>query len=135
MENNNFLETLASRLGQNASIKNVYGDPVTAQGKTIIPVAKIAMGLGGGYGHKNGKEQKGATDSPQADDTKGEGAGGGGGMYATPKGVYEISDKCTRFIPADATKQFLSVAAMAFLAGRWVGRRKRKKEHFDGHKA
>lgn len=132
MENNSFLETLASRLGQNASIKNVYGEPVTAQGKTIIPVAKIAMGLGGGYGHKNGK-QKAATDTGQTED-KGEGAGGGGGMYATPKGVYEISDKCTRFIPADATKQFLSVAAMAFLAGRWVGRRKRKKEQFMGHK-
>ena len=135
MENNNFLETLASRLGQNASVKNVYGEPLTAQGRTIIPVAKVAMGLGGGYGHKNGKQQKNATGDNSAEDNKGEGAGGGGGMYATPKGVYEISEKCTRFIPADATRQFLTIAALAFFAGRIMGRRHRKREQFAGHKA
>lgn len=135
MENNNFLETLASRFGQNASVKNVYGEPITAQGKTIIPVAKIAMGLGGGYGHKNGKHQNASTDAGQADDNKGEGAGAGGGMYATAKGIYEVTNKCTRFIPANATKQMLTIAAMAFITGRWMGRRKRKKDQYTGHKA
>jgi hypothetical protein len=38
MENMNFLENLATRLGQNASVKNVYGEPVIAHDKTIIPV-------------------------------------------------------------------------------------------------
>src|SRR5215210_4257523 len=98
MENNSFLETLAARLGQNASVKNVYGEPITTRNKTIIPVAKIAMGLGGGYGHKNGKNKKLAANSTEKpEENKGEGAGGGGGMYATAKGVYEVTDKCTRF--------------------------------------
>ena len=50
MENGNFLEKMASQFGQNASVKNVYGEPVRAGEKIIIPVARIAYGLGGGYG-------------------------------------------------------------------------------------
>jgi uncharacterized spore protein YtfJ len=136
MENNTLLETIARGFGQNASIKNVYGEPVTAHGRTIIPVAKIAMGLGGGYGVKKDKKQKLAetAERPQ-DNNNGEGSGAGGGMYATAKGVYEITDKGTCFIPADATKQLLAIAAIAFVTGRWVGRRKRKNEQFIGHKA
>ena len=51
MENINFLENLAQRLGQTATVKNVYGDPVVAGDKTIIPVAQIIYGFGGGYGY------------------------------------------------------------------------------------
>jgi len=51
MENINFLETLAQRLGQTATVKNVYGEPVAAGDKTIIPVAQIIYGFGGGYGY------------------------------------------------------------------------------------
>lgn len=119
MENNNFLETLADRFGQNASVKNVFGEPITAQGKTIIPVARIAYGLGGGYG-KNGKPKKPEITPEGTAENKEEGAGAGGGMYATPKGVYEISGKCTRFIPANATKQILMVALFAFLTGKMM---------------
>lgn len=134
MENNNFLETVATQLGQNGSVKNVYGAPITAQGKTIIPVAQIAMGFGGGHGQKNGKPQNDTTDVASAAEGN-KGAGAGGGMFATAKGVYEVTDKCTRFIPANATKQLLVIAAVAFLTGRWVGHRKRKKESYMGHKA
>src|SRR3954471_12126620 len=110
MENNNFLEALAARFGQNASVKNVYGEPITTQGRTIIPVAQIAMGLGGGHGQKNNKHKNAGTNREEPEDNKGEGAGAGGGMYATAKGVYEISEKSTRFIPANAMKQLLTSA-------------------------
>ena len=135
MENNALLETIAQHFGQNASIKNVYGEPITAHGKTIIPVAKIAMGLGGGYGTQKGRKQKTAETVEKPEDNNGEGLGAGGGMYATAKGVYEVSDKCTRFIPADATRQLLTIAAIAFVTGRWIGRRKRRKQEYKGHKA
>jgi uncharacterized spore protein YtfJ len=136
MENNALLETIARGFGQNASIKNVYGEPITTHGRTIIPVAKIAMGLGGGQGIQKDRKQKIAqtTEKPE-DNKKGEGSGAGGGMYATAKGVYEISDKGTRFIPADATKQLLTIAAIAFITGRWMGRRKRTRQEYKGHKA
>jgi uncharacterized spore protein YtfJ len=135
MENNNFLETLAVRFGQNASIKNVYGEPITTQGRTIIPVAKIAMGLGGGQGHGKPKKMGANVQLQENDKGEGEGSGGGGGMYATAKGVYEISDKGTSFIHANAAKQMLVIAALAFVAGRFVGRRKRQKEQYKGFKA
>jgi uncharacterized spore protein YtfJ len=104
MENTSFLESLAARFGQNASVKNVYGEPITAQGKTIVPVAHIAMGLGGGYGHgnKNGKGKQLENTSLITKEIP-EGAGAGGGMFATAKGVYKITDTGTKFIPANAT--------------------------------
>ena len=45
----------------------------------------------------------------------GEGAGGGGGMYARAKGVFEITETGTRFIPADTTRQILTGIAIGFL--------------------
>lgn len=45
MENANFIENIATRLGQSATVKNVYGEPVVAGDKTIIPVAQVALGL------------------------------------------------------------------------------------------
>jgi uncharacterized spore protein YtfJ len=41
MSNENFLEKLATQFSQSASVKNVYGEPVQAGDKTIIPVAQI----------------------------------------------------------------------------------------------
>ena len=31
-----------------ANVKSVYGEPIAAQGKTVIPVAKVMYGYGGG---------------------------------------------------------------------------------------
>lgn len=107
MENENFIEKLAAGFGQSASVKNVFGEPIQAGDKTIIPVAKITYGLGGGFGHsKKNKKQLEAVVSPE-EAPIGEGAGGGGGLLATPKGVYEITPKCTRFIPANSTRQVM----------------------------
>jgi len=62
MENGFFLEKLASLFGQNASVKNVFGEPIKAGDKTIIPVAQIAYGLGGGYGHGVKKKKPSQVD-------------------------------------------------------------------------
>ena len=119
MENVNFLENLASRLGQNASVKSVYGDPVVTDGKTIIPVAQVAFGFGGGFGEK--KKKNISSGNPQSESREnekgiaGEGAGGGGGMYAKAKGVYEITSQQTRFIPVNNNKQLLIAALVGFL--------------------
>lgn len=124
MENEKSLDILASHLEKNASVKNVFGEPITANGRTIIPVAKIAFGLGGGSGHKGFKKSmdssvaEGTTELPQ-------GSGTGGGMCAWPKGVYDVSDKCTRFIPADSTRHLLFGFIAGFLIKGWFFRKKR----------
>lgn len=126
MTNENFIEKLAAGFGQSASVKNVFGEPIQAGDKTIIPVAKITYGLGGGFGQsKKNKKQLEAVVSPE-EAPVGEGAGGGGGLLAIPKGVYEITPACTRFIPANGSRQLLLgiVAGMLLKSLFFSGRRK-----------
>jgi uncharacterized spore protein YtfJ len=117
MDNNNFIENIATPLQHNASVRNVFGEPITAQGKTIIPVAQIAFGFGGGFGQKN---KPSVNDSSKGE----EGAGGGGGMFARPKGVYEVTDSGTRFIPVNNTMQLLLAGLAGFLIRGWLLRRR-----------
>lgn len=134
MNDNNFLETLAASLHDNASVKTVYGEPVRAGDKVIIPVAQVMLGMGGGFGRGIPQTKKLLPpDSPQtnlADKVANhEGAGGGGGMRVVPTGVYEITPTCTRFIPAHSLKQVLVGLAAGFLLKQLIslGRNYRKK--------
>lgn len=61
------------------SVRRVFGDPLTADGVTIIPVARIAGGAGGGGGEGTGPEDQG-----------GHGFGTGFGLGARPVGVFQI---------------------------------------------
>lgn len=42
------LQAIAERLHSSSSIHTIYGDPIEAQGKTLIPMAKVSYGFGGG---------------------------------------------------------------------------------------
>jgi uncharacterized spore protein YtfJ len=53
------LGSLAESLRESAAVEKVYGEPVEAHGKTIIPVARIAYGLGRGYGKAHSYDEKG----------------------------------------------------------------------------
>ncbi|RYG53760.1 MAG: hypothetical protein EOO01_03500 [Chitinophagaceae bacterium] len=117
MVNENFLEKLASGLGQTAAIKNVMGEPIHLHEKTIIPVARVAYGFGGGYGEgrrKQGSHQS-LQDIPGEQGPMGEGAGGGGGVHASVKGVFEITPNSSRFIPANPGRHVLLGIAIGFL--------------------
>ena len=115
MENINFLENLATRLGQNATVKNVYGEPVVAGDKTIIPVAEVMYGFGGGYGYGKRKPVAGAQQNENDKAKTGEGLGGGGGVLARPKGVYEISKNGTRYIPANYRRQIIAAVLIGIM--------------------
>ena len=103
------LSALSERLAGSANIKSVFGEPVTVGERVIIPVARIAYGLGGGSGKHGEKSQ--------------EGAGMGGGAAAIPAGVWEISAAGTRFIPANANRKLAVAVLVGFCAGLWFGRR------------
>src|ERR1044071_6413096 len=45
-----FVERMAERVGAKASVGAVFGDPIERNGITIIPVAKVRWGFGGGAG-------------------------------------------------------------------------------------
>ena len=105
------LEPIAEKLQSGTNVRAVYGDPVEAHGKTIIPVAKIAYGFGGGFGAKKdgdpGKEEGGA----------------GGGIMAKPIGVIEVSEEGTRYISIGGRKKLAGFLALGFIAGYLIGRR------------
>ena len=82
------LTTLADRFSTTGKVQTVFGEPIEAHGRTIIPVANVKYGLGAGGGGEN---------KSQSDDAIG-GAGGGGGVKVTPIGVLEISESGTNFI-------------------------------------
>ena len=116
MENENFIERIAKGFSQNASVKYVYGDPIQSGNKTIIPVASIAYGFGGGFGQgTKGRKPSEASGASIEGVPLGEGAGGGGGLRTTLKGIYEITPESTRFIPANNTKSLLTGIAIGFL--------------------
>src|SRR6266446_6727961 len=95
-----------SVLGQ-ASVKAIYGEPISAHEKTIIPVAKITYGFGAGVGTGGVGDTK----------ARGEGGGGGGGVRAVPVGVIEVSDQQTRFVPITDRKKLTG----AVLVGMGLG--------------
>lgn len=116
MKTENFIENIARDLGVNASIHNVYGQPIQSGEKTILPVARIAYGFGGGFGQGMKKTKQEVTaGSFNEEHPGGEGAGGGGGIYARPRGVYEITPRATRFIPANGTRQLLAGIVIGIL--------------------
>ena len=103
-----------SVLGQ-ASVKAIYGEPISAQGKTVIPVAKVMYAYGAGAG----------TGGVGDTSARGEGGGGGGGGRAIPVGVIEISDQQTRFVPIINRKRLAGAVLAGIGLGMLLGWRRR----------
>src|SRR5271157_4022992 len=95
------LQSLKENILSQASVKAIYGEPISAHGKTVVPVAKIMYGYGAGAG----------TGGVGDTSARGEGGGGGGGVRAVPVGVIEISEQHTRFVPI-SDRRMLTGAAL-----------------------
>ena len=101
-----FVERMAERIGGKASVRAVFGDPIERDGITIIPVAKVRWGFGGGAGRGPiamgpGIDGQDASDYSLSDDPRqsGAGTGGGGGVTADPIGYLEIGPDGATFRP------------------------------------
>jgi len=109
MSAKDLIDGAVEHLRTSASVKTVYGDPITAAGKTVIPVAKVAYGFGAGSG--SGSRFKKNGDGKAPGEGKGEGEGAGGGVVSRPVGVVEITDHETKFVQFGAPKK-LAVSAL-----------------------
>ena len=128
------LQTILEDLQDSANARAVFGDPVEREGKTVIPVARVALGFGGGFGSgpadgSNGEEageELTVTVDEIGEGPGGSGAGGGGGAMARPVGALEITDHDTRFVPIGSDRRRAAALVglgIGFLLGRWLGRR------------
>ena len=96
-----------------------FGTPVERNGRTIIPVSRIAFGFGLGFGRGAGSD---GSDSMEAGGGgEGEGGGGGGGGGAHPVAVIEITDNGVEVQPiSDNTRIVLANTTFAAWAIFWV---------------
>jgi uncharacterized spore protein YtfJ len=113
------LQHLSETLGNSATVKSVFGDPISIEGKTVVPIARVAYGFGAGGGKGPSRRGEATTATEKA-----EGGGGGGGMHATPAGALEITATGTRFVPfTDLRWLALAFAAGAVCGGFWLRKR------------
>lgn len=114
MSSLSMLQSLHEGLAQKAGVKSVFGDPITAGDKVVLPVARIAYGFGAGAGTGGLGETR-----------KGEGGGGGGGVRAKPVGVFVIGPGETRFISTHEARRTVGVLLVGVVLGLLVRRRRR----------
>jgi len=110
------LQSLKESILSQANVKAIYGDPISANGKTVVPVAKIMYAYGAGAG----------TGGMGDASAKGEGGGGGGGVRAVPVGVIEISDHQTSFVPITSRKKLTGAVLAGIGLGVLLGWRTRR---------
>jgi len=104
MEVTEILQTIGERLQTASTVKSVFGDPIVAGDRTVIPVARVRFGFGGGGGHL---------------------AGGGGGMRADPAGVVEITAAGTTFKAFPDPRRLIGAIAIGIAIGLILARRRR----------
>lgn len=83
----------------------VYGEPITVDGRTVVPVARVRGVGGAGFGRGSGSDAE-----------SGDGWGGGGAVEATPAGFLDITADGVRYesIPDPVTTaRALSTGASA----------------------
>jgi len=98
-------------LRKEANVNACFGDPVTVEGRTVIPVAKIGYGFGMGAGQGPAAEIE--EEIPELESM---GGGGGGGMSSSPLGVVEVTAEGIRVEPIIDTQK---VAIMGMLTAAW----------------
>lgn len=104
------LDTFAD-LRKEANVNACFGEPVTMEGRTVVPIARVGYGLGMGAGQGPTAETEGET----AETSMG-GGGGAGGVISSPLGVIEVTSGGTRVEPV-IDRQMVAIVAM--LVGAW----------------
>ncbi len=115
-----FLRESVEKMRSSGKAETVFGPPRKENGRTIIPVARVAYGFGGGYGTAAAqKGRPGAKQRGKNASTNGEsGLGGGGGLRIIPAGLFEVSDEGARFRPVRGS---LATTALTLAGGMLLG--------------
>ena len=129
------IKGITDRIHDTATVKNVYGDPIVAEGKTVIPVARVRYGFGYGGGQEGESadtENSGREDGNVDTENGGQagaarvGGGGGGGVSVNPIGVVEITANATRYISFGESRKMFGALVVGLLLGMWWAKRRRE---------
>ena len=122
------LETIRDAVG-NAGAGGVFGEPVSRNGITLLPAAKLSGGGGGG----SGEGSPAAGGEGRREEAAGRGNGGGFGVSAKPVGAFVITDDGVGWRPAiDLNKVILGgqlVAVVALLTIRAIVQARGRRAH------
>jgi uncharacterized spore protein YtfJ len=109
------VERVVRQLGFSTSVAAVFGQPVEAHGRTVIPVARVYFLYGAGAGPELAGRPVERPPDGRLTPALSSGGGGGGVGVARPAGYIEIGPEGTRFVPV--TRDWKGVLALAALAG------------------
>lgn len=97
------VQTVIMQAKDALTVKRVFGEPYEKNGTTVIPVARIQGGAGGGAGEDAKGEQKGS--------------GGGFGLTARPVGAFLVRGEEVTWRPAvDVNRIVLGAQVVAVVA-------------------
>jgi uncharacterized spore protein YtfJ len=100
--------SLSEKLAVTASARNVYGEPIHAHDRIIVPAARFGYGFGATSGGRDGDNVGGGS--------------GGGGVGARPVGYIEITEHGTQYVPFSTLRQILLLALAGIGVGYLFGR-------------
>lgn len=106
------VKDMLSAVADRTTVRTAFGEPVTHNGVTVIPVARVsgAGGGGGGSGPSGGS-------GPGGEGAYGSGTGGGIALAAKPVGVFVLKNDMVRWRPTvDVNKVILGGQVVAVVA-------------------
>ncbi len=111
------IKSILDELKAVAKTETIVGDPITIEGKTIIPVCKITLGFGAGGG-SGGAKEKG----------EGLGSGGGGGVAVYPAAFIVIKGEEVSLLGVKPGRWEHVLEAIPTLIDKFKEMKKEKKE-------
>lgn len=122
------IKEIASELERIATTKTVVGEPITAAGKTIVPISRISLGFGAGGAEGDKKEVE-----------SGYGGGGGAGAKIEPVAFIMISEEEARIFRVSERGDGSLLSSLPELLPELMdklkgGKGKNKKEDIPGEK-
>ncbi|MCG2620698.1 hypothetical protein LVY72_02095 [Arthrobacter sp. I2-34] len=102
-----------------------FGEPVRLGDETVVPVALVQYGFGGGQGHADDEDKHGADDGGAARKGKpqaAEGSGGGGGGIVIPVGVLAPGRRCRAVFRPNPLAVLVCLVPVLWAGGHAVAR-------------
>jgi uncharacterized spore protein YtfJ len=98
-----FMVRMAEAIGARADASTVFSQPISQDGTTVIPVARVRWGFGGGTGARKGERASVET-----------GLGGGGGAIVSPVGYLVLRNGRVRYRRITSLPALLGTALAGF---------------------